>query len=65
MTTIDTRPEASAIPAATDDATGAAAGRSLAGVGSWIATADHKRIGRLFVGFSLVFALAIVVVAAI
>ena len=64
MTTIDTRPEASAIPA-TDDATGSAAGRSLAGAGSWITTADHKRIGRLFVGFSLLFAIAVVVVGAV
>lgn len=52
MTTIDTRPEHGAA-ALTGNGTGSAA---LAGLTGWITTADHKRIGRLFVGFALVLA---------
>jgi heme/copper-type cytochrome/quinol oxidase subunit 1 len=55
MTTIDTH------------ATGAAtsSGAGLASVAEWLTTTDHKRIGRLFIGASLVALLGTVVVAAI
>ena len=49
MTTIDTRTEHGAA-----SLTGSGAGSAaLAGVTAWITTADHKRVGRLFLGFSL------------
>ena len=61
MTTIDTHAEsvatASVVPAGT--------GRVLSGVASWITTADHKRIGRLFVGFSTLFLLGVAGVGAL
>ena len=55
MTTIDTH------------ATGAATspGAGLASVGDWLTTTDHKRIGRLFIGVSLVALLGVIVVAAL
>ncbi len=48
-------------------ATGAAASPSagLASVGEWLTTTDHKRIGRLFIGVSLVALLCVIVVAAL
>ena len=58
MTTIDTH--------ATGASGGAASpGVSLASVGEWVTTTDHKRIGRLFIGVSLVAMLGVVVVAAL
>lgn len=54
MTTIDTHPE-SAVAASGASTTGPA----LAHVASWITTADHKRIGRMFIGLSLTFLLGI------
>lgn len=54
MTTIDTTAQA---PGASADA-----GRALAGVAAWLTSADHKRIGRMFLGTSLVGALAVAVV---
>ena len=62
MTTIDTRPDASALHAV--DAPDAA-GRLVSGVASWITTADHKRIGRLFIGAALLDALAIAVLGVV
>jgi len=59
MTTIDTH------------ATGASAGATaspgigVASVGEWVTTTDHKRIGRLFIGVSLVALLGVAVVAAL
>ncbi len=59
MTTIDNRPEAvsSALAEAADDA-----GRAIHGVASWLTTADHKRIGRAFMVFSLIMGAAALVV---
>jgi heme/copper-type cytochrome/quinol oxidase subunit 1 len=48
MTTIDTRPDALSL-----SGTQSGAGRLLSGVASWVTTADHKRIGRLFMVFAL------------
>jgi heme/copper-type cytochrome/quinol oxidase subunit 1 len=53
MTTIDTH----AASAATSSGTG------VATVVDWITTTDHKRIGRLFIGLSLVALLGVIVVA--
>jgi heme/copper-type cytochrome/quinol oxidase subunit 1 len=55
MTTIDSH-----VAAPAGDA-GARAGRLLAGIGSWITTSDHKRIGRMYI----VWSLALAVVAAV
>lgn len=60
MTTIDTRPEHGAISLA-----GTSGGGTLAGVTSWITTADHKRVGRLFVVWSLLLLTATLVVGAL
>ena len=38
---------------------------ALAGVGAWITTTDHKRIGRLFMGTSLVVLLGVAALAAL
>jgi len=38
---------------------------ALAGVGEWITTTDHKRIGRLFMGVSLVALLGVAALAAL
>ena len=54
MTTIDTRPETGS-----SVGTDTPAGRAVSGVMSWITTADHKRIGRLFIGFSVLFLVGI------
>jgi len=54
MTTIDTHPESAVA------ASGASAsGHALAHVASWITTADHKRIGRMFIGLSLTLLMGI------
>lgn len=57
MTTIDTHPDTAA----------AAAARPGAGLGvlDWAVTADHKRIGRLFIGFGLLGLLGAVVIGAL
>lgn len=55
MTTIDT-----SAPAA---GAGTGVGRLLAGIAAWITTSDHKRLGRLLIGVSLLVALAAAVVA--
>lgn len=56
MTTIDTRPEHGAMTLAANS------GGVLAGVTGWITTADHKRIGRLFVVDSLLTLAATLVI---
>jgi heme/copper-type cytochrome/quinol oxidase subunit 1 len=53
MTTIDTPAPATSAP--TD------VGSALSSVAGWITTADHKKIGRLFLGTSLVGAVAVAV----
>ncbi len=59
MTTIDTRPEHGAMPLAAERS------NALAGLTGWITTADHKRIGRLFVVDSLLMLVATLVVGAL
>ncbi len=60
MTTIDTG-HAHDLPGAS--ATGAGApGRTLAGATSWLTTTDHKQIGRLFVGSSVLFLTGLLVI---
>ena len=54
MTTIDTHATGAAEP-----------GAGLAGVADWLTTTDHKRIGRLYVGVSLVALIGSLVVAAL
>ena len=54
MTTIDTHASGAAEP-----------GAGLAGVADWLTTTDHKRIGRLYVGVSLVALVGSLVVAAL
>lgn len=63
MTTIDTRPDAA--DSALDDSRRGASSIAafFVGVGTWITTTDHKRIGRIYVGFSLLALLAVTVLA--
>ena len=60
MTTIDTRPETGS-----SLGTDTPAGRAVSGTMSWIITADHKRIGRLFIGISVLFLLGMTVIGAL
>lgn len=53
MTTIDTHASSAAT----------STGASLASVAEWVTTTDHKRIGRLFIGFSLLALLGGIVIA--
>lgn len=62
MTTIDTHPHASVEPRAQ---AGNEVGRSVSTVAAWLTAADHKRIGRLQVGASLVALVGFAVVAAL
>ena len=63
MTTIDTRPDA-ADPALDDSRRGAGSiAAFFVGAGAWVTTTDHKRIGRIYVGFALVALLAVTVLA--
>ena len=57
MTTIDTH------AGGTSAAATATTTARIASVGEWLTTTDHKRIGRLFIGASLVALLGVVVVA--
>lgn len=52
MTTIDTSPDAAVADSGPEP--GALAGSSLATLADWVITSDHKRIGRLFIGTSLI-----------
>jgi heme/copper-type cytochrome/quinol oxidase subunit 1 len=52
MTTIDTRPETVVEPSAAD------APSAPAGIAGWLTTVDHTKVGRLYVGSSLVLAVA-------
>jgi heme/copper-type cytochrome/quinol oxidase subunit 1 len=62
MTTIDTH--AGGAPDGVAAGVTASPSAGLASVGDWLTTTDHKRIGRLFIGVSLVAMLGVVVVAA-
>lgn len=61
MTTIDTRPDA-APPAAGQPSDAASRDSAVAsffvGAAAWVTTTDHKKIGRLYVGFGLLLLLA-------
>lgn len=58
MTTIETRPDAARTAA--DDAPGESAVASFfVGAAAWATTADHKRIGRMYVGVGLLALLAV------
>lgn len=66
MTTIDTRPDAA--PASAGQPSDAAPRDSAVasffiGVAAWVTTTDHKKIGRLYVGFGLLFLVATSVLA--
>jgi len=56
MTTIDTH------VGATTKATGTS---FIAAVGQWVTSSDHKKIGRLFIGWSLIHAIEVAVLGAI
>ncbi len=56
MTTIDTHVGAST-PTATPS--------FVASIGQWVTSSDHKKIGRLFIGLSLLFAASVAVVGAL
>jgi heme/copper-type cytochrome/quinol oxidase subunit 1 len=57
MTTIDTRPEVA--PTTTGDTSRQSAVASFfVGAAAWVTTADHKKIGRLYVGFGLLVLIA-------
>jgi heme/copper-type cytochrome/quinol oxidase subunit 1 len=61
VTTIDTRPNAGTTAIGADTP----AGRAVSEVAGWIITADHKRIGRLFVVFGILFLLGATVIGAL
>lgn len=58
MTTIDTN-----VGAATSDSSSGSA--FLGAVANWVTTGDHKKVGRLFVGFALLFACGSAIVGAL
>ena len=60
MTTIDTRPDDAAVGA---DAEPSVVESFFSGVAAYATTTDHKRIGRLFVGFGMTVLLAVSAVA--
>lgn len=61
MTTIDTQPTGAVV--ADESSPAASAVETFAvGAGSWVTTADHKRIGRIYVSFGLVILVATTVV---
>lgn len=64
MTTIDTRPD-TADPAATDAPGESAVASFFVGAAAWVTTADHKRIGRMYVGVGMVALLATAVLGAV
>jgi heme/copper-type cytochrome/quinol oxidase subunit 1 len=69
MTMQDTRPEAPPTPSASDEhATAPPTGaRRLSenGLAEWLTTGDHRRIGRLYVVLSLMFAVGLLAVGAL
>ena len=70
MTMQDTRPEAPPTPSASDEHAAAPTDRARSGSPrtgwpDWLTTGDHRRIGRLYVAFALVFAVGLLVVGAL
>ena len=69
MTMQETRPEATAPPSAADEhatsTTTVSQRLAPTGLAGLIMTGDHRRIGRLYVAFSLVFAVGLLVVGAL
>ena len=67
MTITDTRPDDTHVAAASASAgsPSAPARREPRGAEAWLLTGDHKKIGRLFVGASLIYAVAGMVIAAL
>ncbi len=69
MTMQETRPEAPPTPSASDEhatvATTTPRALAPSGLAGWITTGDHRRIGRLYVAFSLVFAVGLLAVGAL
>ncbi len=61
MTTIDSSPEAAAVTPGDTDAAGAGA-NPLHALADWLASTDHKRIGRLYLGGGLLGLAAVVTV---
>ena len=57
MTTID--PKVAAAGAGASSATGERTSGLAASVADWLTTSDHKKIGRLYIGASLVLLLAV------
>ena len=65
MTTIDTHAAGIDTPATAPRGRRRVASARTSSVGEWLTTTDHKRIGRLFIGVSLVGLLGVIVVAAL
>jgi heme/copper-type cytochrome/quinol oxidase subunit 1 len=67
MTITDTRPDDTHVAAASASpgAPSAPARHEPVGVAAWLLTGDHKKIGRLFIGASLIYAVAGMVIAAL
>src|SRR5262245_13816588 len=69
MTMQDTRPEAPPPAGAPDEhapaSAPAARGEAQNVLADWVTTGDHRRIGRLYVAFSLAFAVGLLVVGAL
>ena len=65
MTITDTRPDDTHVAAASAGSPSAPARREPRGAEAWLLTGDHKKIGRLFVGASLIYAVAGMVIAAL
>src|SRR5436190_16126910 len=68
MTMQDTRPEVPPTPSASDEHATAPSRAQRPGqnvLGEWLTTGDHRRIGRLYMGAALAFAVALMVIAAL
>src|SRR5262245_45992442 len=69
MTMQDTRPEAPPTPSASDEHAAAPVpgGRRVTqnGLGDWLMTGDHRRIGRLYMAVALAIAVALLTVGAL
>lgn len=65
MTITDTRPDDTHVAAASAGSPSAPARREPRGAEAWLLTGDHKKVGRLFVGASLIYAVAGMVIAAL
>ncbi len=65
MTTIDSATEAMAAPVDDDARDGGAVSQMLAADVDWLTTADHKKIGRLFLGAGVLAGIATTVISAL